>query len=78
MEIVNLLLGQDKKLIDSCVNKVNTTVFGCGYGEKSLLLSTLNKKVLYIANDNITATKLYEQFLFLGKKVGLVNINDIK
>ncbi len=72
MKIEDLLLGQDKNILDSCVNKINTTVFGCGYGEKSLLVSTLNKKVLYVASDNITATKLYEQFIFLNKKVGLL------
>ena len=71
-KIKSLLYSNEKKLINGCVNNLNTTVFGCGWGEKSFLTACLNKKVLYIANDVITATKLYEQFSYLGLSVNLI------
>ncbi len=73
MEKLKKLLNlNERKIINGCENNLNTTVFGCGYGEKSFLTACLNKQVLYVANDVITATKLYEQFSYLGQSVNII------
>lgn len=73
MENIKKLLSKNEtKILNGCVENLNTTVFGCGYGEKSLLTSCLNKQVLYVANDVISASKLYEQFSYLGFPVNII------
>ena len=73
MENIKKLFSKNEtKIINGCVKNLNTTVFGCGYGEKSLLTLSLDKNILYVANDVITATKLYDQFSYLCYQVNLI------
>lgn len=70
--MIKYLDKTSKKLINNCVEKINTTVFGCGLGEKSIITSELNLPVIYVASDQISANRLYENISCFSDNVNLL------
>ena len=55
-------LNNFNALLVALKSKKNCSVFGMGYGEKILSALNVTGKVFYVANDDFSAKKIYDEY----------------
>ena len=72
-------LNNFSSLISALKSKKSCSVFGMGYGEKILSALNVTGKVFYVANDEFSAKKIYEEYneITKGRAVYLPACPDI-